>query len=75
MFLIIENNNFVSGEVYLKGIKCMEMSEDAKREIREKHKLSVNVDMIKIRRKDGTSAVIGTHKSKNTLYVRFIVLH
>ncbi|EFO94592.1 hypothetical protein CRE_06130 [Caenorhabditis remanei] len=74
LYLLINKTDVVSGEVYLKGIRCMEMSEDAKREIRQKHRLSVNADMIQIRRKDGTPAVIAT-KDENILYVRFIVLY
>ncbi|EFO94471.1 hypothetical protein CRE_13398 [Caenorhabditis remanei] len=75
MFLSIDKNDLVNGEIHLKGIRCMEMSEEAKREIRRKHRLSVSVDMIQIRRKDGTTAVIGTNDSGNILHVRFIVLH
>ncbi|KAF1760404.1 hypothetical protein GCK72_008653 [Caenorhabditis remanei] len=69
--LIIDATETVDGEIYLKGIKCIGMREDAKREIRRKHSLSVNVDMIQIRRKDGTAAVIATEKSEN---IHFIVL-
>ncbi|EFO94563.1 hypothetical protein CRE_06137 [Caenorhabditis remanei] len=75
MLLAINKNDFVSGEVYLKGIKCMEMKEEAKKEIREKHRLMESVDMIKIKRKDGTIAVIGIKDSGDTLYVHFIVQH
>ncbi|EFO90298.1 hypothetical protein CRE_23099 [Caenorhabditis remanei] len=75
MSLSIDKTDVVSGAMYLNGIRCMEMSEDAKTEIRQKHKLSVNVDMIQIRRKDGTSAVIGIKKSDNIIYFHFIVLH
>ncbi|KAF1760342.1 hypothetical protein GCK72_008591 [Caenorhabditis remanei] len=75
MFLLINNTDVASGAMYLNGIRCMEMSEDAKIEIREKHKLSVDVDMIKIKRKDGTHAVIGTNESDNIIFFHFIVLH
>ncbi|EFO90290.1 hypothetical protein CRE_23063 [Caenorhabditis remanei] len=75
MSLSINNTGVVSGKIYLKGIRCMEMSEETKGGIHRKHKLSVNIDMIQIRRKDGTPAVIGTNKSENVLYVHFIVLH
>ncbi|EFO90260.1 hypothetical protein CRE_23075 [Caenorhabditis remanei] len=74
MSLLIDMADFVNGEVYLKGIRCMEMSEDAKTEIREKYDLSTYVDMIQIRRKDGTTAAIGTLED-DVLYVHFIVLH
>ncbi|KAF1760309.1 hypothetical protein GCK72_008556 [Caenorhabditis remanei] len=74
MSLFVHKTDSVSGEVYLNGIRCIVMSEDAKREIRQKHKLSANADMIQIRRKDGTPAVIAT-KDENILYVRFIVLY
>ncbi|EFO90300.1 hypothetical protein CRE_23061 [Caenorhabditis remanei] len=73
LYISINKIDVASGEVYLEGIRCMEMSEDAKREIRQKHKLSANVDMIQIRRKDGTPAVFAT-KDENILYVHFIVL-
>ncbi|EFO90259.1 hypothetical protein CRE_23065 [Caenorhabditis remanei] len=75
MFLLINKIDVASEAMYLNGIRCMEMSEDAKTEIRQKHKLPIEVDMIKIKRKDGTSAVIGTNKSDNIIYFHFIVLH
>ncbi|KAF1760295.1 hypothetical protein GCK72_008542 [Caenorhabditis remanei] len=75
MLLAINKNDFASGEVYLSGVRRIEMSEEAKQEIREKHRLMKSVDMIKIKRKDGTIAVIGTKNSGNTLYVHFIVQH
>ncbi|EFO90297.1 hypothetical protein CRE_23083 [Caenorhabditis remanei] len=74
MSLLIDMGDFVNGEVYLKGIRCMEMSEDAKTEIREKYDLTTYVDMIQIRRKDGTTAAIGSLED-DVLYVHFIVLH
>ncbi|EFO94602.1 hypothetical protein CRE_06131 [Caenorhabditis remanei] len=74
MDLPIDKTDFASGVVYLKGIKCMEMSEDAKKEIRRKHRMSVNADMIQIRRKDGKNAVVGTEDSQDTLLIRFVVL-
>ncbi|KAF1760497.1 hypothetical protein GCK72_008749 [Caenorhabditis remanei] len=73
MHLFVDITDSLNGEIYLKGIRCMKMSEDAKGEIRQKHRLSVSVDMIQIRRKDGTTAVIGVNDSGNIL--RFIVLH
>ncbi|KAF1760305.1 hypothetical protein GCK72_008552 [Caenorhabditis remanei] len=75
MFLTIDKTDFASGVVYLNGIQFMEMSEDAKKEIRRKHRLIVNGDMIQIRRKDGTPAVIGTEDSVDILYVHLIVLY
>ncbi|EFO94437.1 hypothetical protein CRE_13298 [Caenorhabditis remanei] len=75
MFLSIDKIDSVNGEIYLKGIDWIEMSEEAKRDIRQKRRLSVSVDMIQIRRTDGTTAVIGTNDSGNILHVRFIVLH
>ncbi|KAF1760302.1 hypothetical protein GCK72_008549 [Caenorhabditis remanei] len=57
--LKINLTDFARGEVYLKGIKCMEMSEEAKNEICHNHRLS-NVNMVQIRRNDGTTAVIAT---------------
>ncbi|EFO94595.1 hypothetical protein CRE_06133 [Caenorhabditis remanei] len=69
-----EQSTFASGEVYLKGIKCIEMNEEAKQEIREKHRLMDSVDMIKIKRKDGKIVVIGIKDSGDTLFVHFIVL-
>ncbi|KAF1760313.1 hypothetical protein GCK72_008561 [Caenorhabditis remanei] len=75
VFLSIDMADFVNGEVYLNGIKCMGMSEDAKREIRRMHSLPMYVDIIQIRRKDGTAAVIGIRKSENILDIHFVVLH
>ncbi|EFO90279.1 hypothetical protein CRE_23066 [Caenorhabditis remanei] len=73
MFLIIKKINVASREV--NGIRCMEMSEDAKREIRQKHNLPIEVDMVKIKRKDGTSAVIAIEDIEHIFFFRFIVLH
>ncbi|KAF1760304.1 hypothetical protein GCK72_008551 [Caenorhabditis remanei] len=75
MSLSIDKTDFASGVVYLKGIRCMEMSEDAKKEIREKHKLPVNVDMIQIRRNDGTPAVIVSKDLDDRIHIHLIVLH
>ncbi|KAF1760498.1 hypothetical protein GCK72_008747 [Caenorhabditis remanei] len=75
MSLQIDKNDSLNGELYLKGINCMETSENAKREIRREHHLPSHADIIQIRRKDGTTAVIGTNDSGDILNVRFMVLH
>ncbi|KAF1760320.1 hypothetical protein GCK72_008568 [Caenorhabditis remanei] len=75
MSLSIDKIDFPSGAVYLKGIQCMEMNEESKQEIRENHSLSVNVDMVQVRRRDGTPAVVVTKDSEHVLYVHFIVLY
>ncbi|KAF1760324.1 hypothetical protein GCK72_008572 [Caenorhabditis remanei] len=75
MDLSINKTDVASGEVYLEGIRCMEMSQDAKKEIRQKHKFSVNADMIQIRRNDGTPAVIATYDGQRRLHMFLIVLH
>ncbi|EFO90266.1 hypothetical protein CRE_23098 [Caenorhabditis remanei] len=75
MFLLIDKTDVTSGAMYLNGIRCMEMSEDAKQEIRQKHNLPIEVDMIEIKRKDGTSAVIAIEDTEHSFYFRFIVLH
>ncbi|KAF1760318.1 hypothetical protein GCK72_008566 [Caenorhabditis remanei] len=74
MYLPIDKTDFVNGKIYLKGIRCMKMSEEAKREIRRKHDLSSYADVIKIRRKDGTPAVIGINEFDDILAIRLIVL-
>ncbi|KAF1760314.1 hypothetical protein GCK72_008562 [Caenorhabditis remanei] len=75
MALSINKTDFVNGEVYLNGIKCMEMSEDVKRDIHQTLSSSIYSSMIQIRRRDGTPAVIGSYKSENFIYLHFIVFH
>ncbi|EFO90264.1 hypothetical protein CRE_23055 [Caenorhabditis remanei] len=75
MSLAIDKFDFPSGEVYLKGIRCTAMEEKTKQKIRENHSLSENVDVVQVRRKDGTPAVVVTKDSEHVLYVRFIVLY
>ncbi|EFO94581.1 hypothetical protein CRE_06127 [Caenorhabditis remanei] len=75
MSLAIDKIDFPSGELYLNGIRCTAMEEKAKQEIRENYSLSVNADMVQVRRKDGTPTVVVTKDSENVLYVRFIVLY
>ncbi|EFO94351.1 hypothetical protein CRE_13337 [Caenorhabditis remanei] len=74
MTLPINKIDSVNGEVYLKGINCIEMSEKSKKEIRQKHGIS-DIKMVKIRRKEGTTAVIATKNCANFFYVRFYVLY
>ncbi|EFO90306.1 hypothetical protein CRE_23084 [Caenorhabditis remanei] len=73
MSLAIDNFDFVRGEINLNGIRRMEMSEEAKREIREKHSLPIHVDMIKIKRNDDIPAVIVT-ETRESENIHFIVL-
>ncbi|KAF1760460.1 hypothetical protein GCK72_008709 [Caenorhabditis remanei] len=73
MKLFIDTTDLVSREMYLKGIECMEMSEESKKEIRQKHGIS-DIKMVKIRRKEGTTAVIATKDYGTFLFIRFYVL-
>ncbi|EFO94562.1 hypothetical protein CRE_06128 [Caenorhabditis remanei] len=75
MSLSINKTDFVKGKVYLNGIKCIEMSEKTKRKMSENFFRPYFDDIIQIRRKDGTAAVIGTHKFEDILDIRFVVLH
>ncbi|EFO94345.1 hypothetical protein CRE_13299 [Caenorhabditis remanei] len=68
------STNLHDGKVYLKGIRCIEMSEELKKEIRQKHGI-FDIDMVKIRRKEGTTAVIATVDYGPLLFVRFYVLY
>ncbi|EFO94480.1 hypothetical protein CRE_13405 [Caenorhabditis remanei] len=74
MNLFIDTTNLDNGKVYLKGIRCIEMSEESKKEIRQKHGIS-DIEMVKIRREEGTTAVIATVDYGTFLYVRFYVLY
>ncbi|KAF1760330.1 hypothetical protein GCK72_008579 [Caenorhabditis remanei] len=74
MDLSIDKIDFLSGDVYLKGIRCIKMSEDAKREIRQEHEL-LEGGMVQIRREDGTPAVIATYDGHRGLNIYLIVLH
>ncbi|EFO94573.1 hypothetical protein CRE_06121 [Caenorhabditis remanei] len=76
MFLMTHNSNFLSREVLLKGIHCVDVAKEVKLKIHQKHRL-VSDSLVQIRRKDGTPAVIVTDNLVllNVLYVRFIVLH
>ncbi|KAF1760458.1 hypothetical protein GCK72_008707 [Caenorhabditis remanei] len=71
MFLPIDIADLVNGKVYLKGINCMEMSEEAKRDICRNRSVPNNVEMVQIRRNDGTTAVIATEDFGTPLYLRF----
>ncbi|EFO94454.1 hypothetical protein CRE_13397 [Caenorhabditis remanei] len=68
------STNLVDGKVYLKGIRCIEMSEELKKEIRQKYESS-DIEMVQIRRKEGTTAVIATKHLGPFLCVRFYVLY
>ncbi|EFO90253.1 hypothetical protein CRE_23087 [Caenorhabditis remanei] len=70
MILSIDIIDFACGEVYLNGIRWTVMKEEAKQKFREKYRLSF-VNMIQIKRKDGTTSVIATEESEN---IHFIVL-
>ncbi|EFO90265.1 hypothetical protein CRE_23081 [Caenorhabditis remanei] len=74
MNLSINKTDVASGEVYLKGIRCIEISEDAKREIRQKQE-HLSGGMVQIRRKDGTPVVISTYDAPYRHHIRLIVLH
>ncbi|EFP11897.1 hypothetical protein CRE_29297 [Caenorhabditis remanei] len=74
MLLIIDRADFVNGEVYLNGIRCTAMKEEANQDICRKHGL-LKGGMVQIRRKDGTPAVIATKFLDDRLYIHLIVLH
>ncbi|KAF1760325.1 hypothetical protein GCK72_008573 [Caenorhabditis remanei] len=74
MSLSIDFTNSVSRDVLLKGIRCMDTSEEIKRDISQRHWLS-NCDMVQIRRKDGTPAVIATKDGHRSLNIHLIVMH
>ncbi|KAF1749616.1 hypothetical protein GCK72_026084 [Caenorhabditis remanei] len=74
MSLSIKNTDFVNGETHLKGIRCMDMSEEAKREIRQEHGLP-NCNMVQIRREDGTTAVIASNQRGRHPNIHLIVMH
>ncbi|KAF1759729.1 hypothetical protein GCK72_016196 [Caenorhabditis remanei] len=73
MSLPIDETDFVHGEIYLKGIRCMEISEETKRDILQKHRLLKG--MVQIRRQDGTTAVTATNDAGRSLKIHLIVLH
>ncbi|KAF1760252.1 hypothetical protein GCK72_008498 [Caenorhabditis remanei] len=74
MYLSINDSNSVSRDVLLKGIQCVDVAEEKQLEICRKHGI-VSDNMVEIRRKDGTPAVIATKDSENILYIRFLVFY
>ncbi|EFO94594.1 hypothetical protein CRE_06109 [Caenorhabditis remanei] len=72
MSLSIVDSNSVSREVLLKGIQCVDVTEEEHQEICHNHEI-VSDYMVQIRRKDGTPAVIATKDYENILYISFFV--
>ncbi|EFP11871.1 hypothetical protein CRE_29335 [Caenorhabditis remanei] len=70
----INNSDSVSREVLLKGINCFDVAEEEQQEICQTHGI-ISDDMVKIRRKDGTPAVIATKDFENILHIRFLVFY
>ncbi|EFP06392.1 hypothetical protein CRE_07618 [Caenorhabditis remanei] len=75
MDIPLNKDDFANGETYLKGIRYIELSDETKIEIRQEHSLSVDADMIQIRREDGTPAVIATNERDQQRNIHLIVLH
>ncbi|KAF1760253.1 hypothetical protein GCK72_008499 [Caenorhabditis remanei] len=75
MYLSITNSNSVSRDVLLKGIQCVDVAEEKQLEICRKQGI-VSDNMVEIRRKDGTPAVIATKEYENNiLRIRFLVFY
>ncbi|KAF1760298.1 hypothetical protein GCK72_008545 [Caenorhabditis remanei] len=76
MFLKIDKTDFVSREMLLKGIQCVDVGKEKQQEICQNHSIGiVSYYMVAIRRKDGTPAVIATKEFQNVIFIRFIVLY
>ncbi|EFO90199.1 hypothetical protein CRE_26007 [Caenorhabditis remanei] len=74
MSLSIDETDSVSRDVLLKGIRCVDVAKKEQLEICRKHKI-VSDDMVEIRRKDGTPAVIAVNERRHFLNVHFVVLY
>ncbi|KAF1760735.1 hypothetical protein GCK72_008984 [Caenorhabditis remanei] len=74
MNLFIDTTDLIRENVYLKGIECLEISEESMKEIRQNHGIDDN-DMVQIKRNEGTAAVIAMKDCETFLYVRFYVLY
>ncbi|KAF1760315.1 hypothetical protein GCK72_008563 [Caenorhabditis remanei] len=74
MFLSINNSDSVSREVLLKGIHCVDVAKEVQVEICRKHRIESD-RMVRIRRKDGTTAVIATEDFQNVFYICFIAYY
>ncbi|EFO90292.1 hypothetical protein CRE_23048 [Caenorhabditis remanei] len=74
MSVSIDITDSVSREMLLKGIQCVDVAEEEQQEICQTHGI-VSDDMVEIRRKDGTPAVIATKDFQNVLYICFIAVH
>ncbi|EFO94570.1 hypothetical protein CRE_06112 [Caenorhabditis remanei] len=74
MSLSIVDSNSVSREVLLKGIQCVDVTEEKQQEICRKHRILSDY-MVQIRRKDGTPAVIATKDYENIFYISFFVFY
>ncbi|KAF1760254.1 hypothetical protein GCK72_008500 [Caenorhabditis remanei] len=75
MYLSINDSNSVNRGVLLKGIQCVDVSEEKQQEICQE--LSIQSDyMVEIKRKDGTPAVIAVKEYENNiLHIRFLVFY
>ncbi|KAF1760496.1 hypothetical protein GCK72_008745 [Caenorhabditis remanei] len=74
MNLYIDIADLVNGEVYLKGINWIEITEESKKEIRQKHGIYDN-EMVQIKRNDGTTAVFVLYEFETFISVCFYVLY
>ncbi|KAF1749470.1 hypothetical protein GCK72_025938 [Caenorhabditis remanei] len=77
-YMCLKINDSKSREVLLKGIHYVDVAEEEKQEISDKGSFPFRTfgsNMVRIRQKDGTSAVIATRNSVNLLWVCFIAFH
>ncbi|EFO94586.1 hypothetical protein CRE_06140 [Caenorhabditis remanei] len=74
MDLSIDNSHSVSREVLLKGIHFIGVAKEDQVEICRNH-LIISDNQVKIKRKDGTPAVIAMNEKRDILKVHFIVLY
>ncbi|EFO94575.1 hypothetical protein CRE_06100 [Caenorhabditis remanei] len=74
MDLDIENSESVSRDMLLKGIHYVDVAKEEQLEICRKHRIASD-NMVEIRRKDGTPAVIATTNDGNYPNIHLIVLY
>ncbi|KAF1760292.1 hypothetical protein GCK72_008539 [Caenorhabditis remanei] len=74
MSVSIDITDSLSREMLLKGIKYVDVPEEDQLEICRKHRIDSD-NLVKIKRKDGTPAVIAINEREAILNVHFIVLY
>ncbi|EFO94591.1 hypothetical protein CRE_06122 [Caenorhabditis remanei] len=74
MSLSIGDTDLVRREVLLKGINFVDVAEEEQLEICRNHGIDSN-NLVQIRRKDGTPAVIAVNERRPFLNVHFVVLY